>query len=129
MREISSGVFEGGTAQVSAPAWSDASLDPRYWWVDTGPWRDRFGFDWLAIASSDNALCRACAQLYLDRKYVDLKDARNAQIIDALIATGQPAANPLFPGAGPMTAAKKAAILNTQTTEYERHIKGLPQPQ
>lgn len=110
------------------PTWASPSLDHRYHWLDTGPWRDRFGVDWLAITSSDNALCKACAQLYLDRKYVDLKDARNAQILDALIATAQPAANPLLPGSGPITPAKKAVILNQQTTDYERHIKGLPQP-
>ena len=110
-------------------SWSDPSLDPRYSWIDTGPWRDRFGMDWLAITSSDNALCKAASQLWIDRKYINLKDARNAQVLDAMIATAQPAANPLFPGSGPMTLAKKTAILNPVTTEYERHVKGLEQPQ
>lgn len=111
-----------------APTWDDASLDPRYHWIDTGPWRDRFGIDWLAITSSDNALCKAAAQLWIDRKYINLKDARNAQMLDAMIAAAQPAPNLLFPGAGPMTAEKKAAILRLVTTDYERHIKGMVQP-
>ena len=44
---------------------------------------------------------------------------------DVLIATAQPAAQPWAPGSGPMTLEKKAAILTTPTTEYERHVKGL----
>jgi hypothetical protein len=108
--------------------WADANLNPQYHWIDTGPWRDRFGLDWLAITSSDNALCKAAAQLWIDRKYINLKDPRNAQMLDAMIATAQPAANPLFPGSGPLTVEKRAAILNPVTTEYERHVKGLPQP-
>lgn len=116
------------TPTSNTPNWADPSLPIQYAWIDTGPWRDRFGTDWLAITSSDNPLCRACSQLYIDRKYIDVKDARNEQILDALIATNQPEANVLFPGSGPMTLAKKAAILNPVTTEYERHIKGLAQP-
>jgi hypothetical protein len=109
-------------------AWSDPSLDPQYHWIDTGPWRDRFGIDWLAITSSSNELCKAAAQLWIDRKYINLKDARNAQVLDAMIATSQPAANVLFDGSGPMTVDKKNAILNPVTTEYERHVKGMVQP-
>lgn len=114
--------------QPSRRNWSDASLDPQYWWIDTGPWRDRFGIDWLAILASTHDMCKAAASMWIDRKYINLKDPRNAQMIDALIATAQPAANPLFPGSGPMTAEKKTVILDAPTTEYERHIKGLPQP-
>ena len=43
----------------------------------------------------------------------------------AQTATAQPAAQPWAPGSGPMTLEKKAAILTTPTTEYERHVKGL----
>lgn len=111
------------------PSWADPELNPEYHWVDTGPWRDRFGVDWLAITASSNELCKAAAQLWIDRKYINLKDPRNAQVLDALIATAQPAANVLFAGAGPMTLAKKTAILSPVTTEYERHVKGLPQPE
>jgi hypothetical protein len=109
-------------------SWADTDLDPQYHWIDTGPWRDRFGIDWLAITSSSNELCKAAAQLWIDRKYINLKDARNAQVLDAMIATSQPAANVLFAGSGPMTVDKKNAILNPVTTEYERHVKGMVQP-
>lgn len=99
--------------------------DPRMWWTDVGPFYDRFGADALAIAASDHGACKAVQTLTSVRKYIDLKDLRVAGMIDMLIATGQPVAQPWAPGSGPMTPAKKAAILTTPTTEYERHIKGL----
>ncbi|MCO5354248.1 hypothetical protein [Acidovorax kalamii] len=99
--------------------------DPRLWWVDVGPFYDRFGPDALAIAASDHGACKAVQTLTGVRKYIDLKDLRVATMIDMLIATAQPAAQPWAPGSGPMTPEKKAAILTTPTTEYERHIKGL----
>lgn len=99
--------------------------DPRIWWIDIGPFYDRFGTDVLAIAASDNGACKAVQTLTGVRKYIDLKDPKVAQMIDMLIAMNQPAPQPWAPGSGPMTAAKKAAILETPTTEKERHIKGL----
>ena len=102
-----------------------AEPDPRLWWMDVGPFYDRFGADVVAIAASDNGACKAVQTLTGVRKYVDLKDPRIGQMIDMLIATAQPAAQPWAPGSGPMTLEKKAAILTTPTTEYERHVKGL----
>lgn len=99
--------------------------DPRMWWIDVGPFYDRFGVDALAIAASDNGACKAVQTSTGVRKYIDLKDPKVAQMIDMLIAMNQPAAQPWAPGSGPMTAAKKATILDTPTTEKERHIKGL----
>lgn len=103
----------------------EPEADPRIWWVDVGPFYDRFGTDALAIAASDHGACKAVQTLTGVRKYIDLRDLRVASMIDMLIATGQPAAQPWAPGSGPMTAAKKLAILTTPTTEQERHIKGL----
>lgn len=102
-----------------------AEPDPRLWWLDVGPFYDRFGADAIAIAASDNSACKAVQTLTGVRKYIDLKDPRIGQMIDMLIATAQPAAQPWAPGSGPMTLEKKAAILTTPTTEYERHVKGL----
>ena len=102
-----------------------AEPDPRIWWMDVGPFYDRFGADAIAIAASDNGACKAVQTLTGVRKYVDLKDPRIGQMIDMLIATAQPAAQPWAPGSGPMTVEKKEAILTTPTTEYERHVKGL----
>jgi hypothetical protein len=110
---------------VAPPAPVEPEADPRLWWVDVGPFYDRFGSDALAIAASDHGACKAVQTLTGVRKYIDLRDPRVASMIDMLIATGQPAAQPWAPGSGPMTPAKKAAILTTPTTEYERHVKGL----
>ena len=99
--------------------------DPRWWWIDVGPFYDRFGIDGVAIAASDSGACRAVQTLTGVRKYIDLKDPKVAQQIDMLIGLQEPKAVAYLPGAGPMTAAKKAAILTTPTTEAERHIKGL----
>lgn len=99
--------------------------DERLWWIDVGPFYDRFGPDALAIAASDHGACKAVQTLTGVRKYIWLKDPRVAAMIDMLIATNQPEAQPWAPGSGPMTLEKKAAILETPTTEYERHIKGL----
>jgi len=112
------------TAPVAPPA--PPAEDPRLWWLDVGPFYDRFGPDALAIAASDHGACRAVQTLTGVRKYIDLKDPRVSAMIDMLIATQQPEAVPYAPGSGPMTAAKKAAILTTPTSEAERHIKGLP---
>lgn len=100
--------------------------DPRVWWIDVGPFYDRFGMDAVAISASDNGACKAVQTLTSVRKYVNLKDPKVAAMIDMLIATSQPAAVAYAPGSGPMTLAKKNAILNTPTTEYERHVKNLP---
>lgn len=107
------------------PAPPEPEADPRIWWMDVGPFYDRFGPDALAIAASDHGACKAVQTLTGVRKYIDLKDPRVAAMIDMLILTAQPTAQPWTPGSGPMTPEKKAAILTTPTTEYERHIKGL----
>lgn len=99
--------------------------DPRYWWLDIGPFYDRFGVDAAAIAGSDHPACKAVQTLTGVRKYIDMKDPRIGAMIDILIGAQEPAASQFFPGSGPMTPEKKEAILNTPTTEYERHIKGL----
>ena len=116
--DLDSGSFE----EVVLP---ELPEDERLWWVDVGPFYDRFGPDALAIAASDHGACKAVQTLTSVRKYIWLKDPRVAAMIDMLIATAQPTALPWAPGSGPMTPEKKAAILTTPTTEYERHIKGL----
>jgi hypothetical protein len=102
-----------------------AAPDPRLWHIDVGPFKDRLGMDALAIAASDHGACRAVIEMLNGRKFVSLTDPKTASLMDILIATSQPTANPMFPGSGPLTAAKKLAILTTETTEEERHVKGL----
>lgn len=110
-----------------APTWSNAPDE--YFWIDLGPFQDRFGDDWPVISSSTDRECVAFMNAVINnRKYINLKDPRVTNAIDMLIASNQPVTWALFPTSGPMTPAKKAAILDYHTTEYERHIKGLPQP-
>lgn len=114
---------------IVSPRLNWAQVDPQYQWIDVGPWRDRFGMDWLALSTSSHRLARAAVAAWSERKYIDLKDERNAQLLGALVAAGLPDAAPEIPGSGPLTAEKVAAILNPVTTERERHIKGLSQPE
>jgi len=99
--------------------------DPRLWWIDVGPFKDRLGMDAPAIYASSHDACKGVVGLVEGRKYINLKDPRIAQMMGVLIATAQPAANAVWLGSGPMTTAKRDAILNTPTVEDERHIKGL----
>lgn len=107
--------------------WSNAP--EQYFWLDVGPFTDRFGDDWPVIASSTDRECVAFMNAVINnRKYINIKDPRVAGAIDMLIATNKPTTWALFPTSSPMDAVKKARILDYHTTEYERHIKGLPQP-
>lgn len=107
--------------------WQEAP--DNYFWIDLGPFQDRFGDDWPVISSSTDRECIAFMNAVVNnRKYINLKDPRVAGAIDMLIASNQPTAWAMFPASGPMNTAKKNVILNPVTTEYERHIKGLPQP-
>ena len=110
-----------------APTWSNAPDE--YFWINTGPFKDRLGDDWPVISSSTDRECVAFREAVLtDRQYINLKDPRVANALDMMIATNKPTNWALFPSSGPMTPAKKAIILDYHTTEYERYIKGLPQP-
>ena len=109
------------------PTW--ATAPDEYFWIDLGPFQDRFGSDWPVIASSSDRECVAFMNAVINnRKYINLKDPRVASAIDMLIATNKPTTWTLFPDSGPMTPTKKTNILDYHTTEYERHVKGLPQP-
>ena len=99
--------------------------DERLFWVDVGPFKDRLGMDIGAIASSTHSACLGVREFLLGRLYVDLRDPKVELLMDVLIVNNQPVHDPVWPGSGPMTPEKKAAILTTPTAEYERHIKGL----
>ena len=104
------------TVTQQALSWSDSSLDPSYHWVDVGPFLDRFGAKALLVAATDPQV-QGLITLLLPRKYVDLKRADLPGTLDLLISKGL------------INAADKAAVLNPVTSDYERHVKGLEQPQ
>jgi hypothetical protein len=112
----------------AVPAWSDPALDPRYHHIDVGRFNARLGNNAAAIGASTHDACKACVALLSMSKFVDLKGPEVSGMLDLLIATSQPAANPLFAGSGPITPALKTSLLNPVTTEYERFVKGMVQP-
>lgn len=100
----------------AGPSWADSNLDPRYWWLDKGPFFDRFGAKALAIVSSTDSVVQGLVTLILPRLYIDLRRSDVSTFLDVLVSKGL------------ITAGEKSAVLNTPTTESERHIKGLQQP-
>ena len=110
-------------AEQHTPA--EPSEDPRLWWIDVGPFKDRLGMDAPAIYASNHDACKGVVGMVEGRKYINLRDPRIGGMMGVLIATAQPAANPVWPGSGPMTVAKRDTVLSTPTTEDERFIKGL----
>lgn len=89
------------------------------WHLYPGPFKDRLGVDGLAIAASTHPICVAAREMLVGRLYIDLKNPKTEALLDMLIAAQQPAPSPYFPGSGPMTAEKKAAILGTLASDAE----------
>jgi hypothetical protein len=88
--------------------------------ISVGAFKDRLGMDALAIAVSDHPVCVALREMLYDRKHVDMSRPDVRGFLDMMIATGQPVASPMFPGSGPMTAEKKASILEAPVSDLER---------
>lgn len=82
---------------------------PYKWFIDIGPFFDRFGSAKMAILTSQNATVKAIISDLQVRKWVDLKRADVGQGIDALIAIG----------VNGVTAELKSSVLNTPVTADE----------
>ncbi len=98
-------------------SWSDPNLSAEYFWIDVGPFFDRFGAKALAITSSTDPLIQGLVTLILPRKYIDLKRADLPSLVSILV------------GKGVITSDDMTTVLAQVTAEDERHIKGLPQPE
>lgn len=112
--------LESITFSPSVPSWADAQ--PQYWWINLGPFCDRLDTyggagTQLAVTSSTDATVQGIYKILALREYVDLKRADVASMLGVL-GTKITA----------ITPAVQAQILSTVTTDYERHVKGLPQP-
>lgn len=83
--------------------------DGTEWFIDVGPFFDRFGAAKMAVLTSTNSTVKAIVQDVLVRKWVDLQRPDVAAGIDALIALGVPG----------VTAELKEDILTTPITEEE----------
>lgn len=89
--------------------------------ISVGAFKRRLGMDAMSIANSTHPVCIALRELLYDQPYVDLSEGGELdKYLDMLIAVSQPDAHPMFPGSGPMTAEKKAAILGAPIQDRER---------
>lgn len=100
-------------------AWALAAPTPDVRRVSIGAFKDRLGMDAHAIAVSAHPACVAAREAIVGRKWVDLGGPTTSWLFDLLIFVSQPVANPMFPGSGPMTLAKKTAILSAPVLESE----------
>lgn len=102
---------------VPAPPLTWANAPEQYWWVDVGPFFDRFGDKAIVVTSADDSVVRGMLTLITPRAYVDLKRPDLPGLLEILVAKQL------------ITADDATRILATPTTDYERHVKGLPQPE
>jgi hypothetical protein len=106
--------------KFAAPAQVEKPSNPTVRRISVGAFKDRLGMDALAIAVSNHPVCVALREMLYDRKWIDLDRPDAGRFLDMLIAAGEPAANPLFPGSGSMTTEKKAVILGAPVEDNER---------
>lgn len=83
--------------------------DPWTWYIDIGPFFDRFGSVKMVILTSSNPIVKAILTDVSVRKWIDLKNPAVSAGLDALIAAGIP-----------ITADMKTAILTTPVTAIEQ---------
>lgn len=96
------------------PTWDTAPAE--YFQIDVGPFFDRFGGKAIVITSSEDSVVRGMLALVTPRKFIDLKREDLPVLVGILVTKGI------------ITEAEMAAVLDPHTTDYERHLKGLPQP-
>ena len=92
-----------------APAARPLGSTDTTWYIDVGPFFDRFGSAKMNVLTSTSAVAQAVVKDAQIRKWIDLKHPSVAAGIDALIAAGVTG----------VTADLKAAILNTVPTSDE----------
>ena len=112
--------------------WEDPDLPAEYWQISVGSFKDRFdkfGYPGLkalilALGRHDDTCYAAFADLS-GRDYVDLKERRAEllMVMDAIAGVIAAVGKPAF------TPEMREAILSVPTTEFERFVKGLPQPE
>lgn len=119
-------LFDG--VDFHAPVPPALPADPRLWWIDTGPWKDRFdihgypGLKNLVLAlGRTNDTCYAANADLVGRVYIDLvtRRAELAAALEGIAAAVEAAGEPAF------TPAMQTAMLDSPTTDQERYIKGL----
>ncbi len=104
------------TTTTAAPSWHDANIHEAYFWIDVGPFFDRFGASALAITGSTDPQVQGMVTLTMPRKFIDLRRKDLEPMMQMLISKGL------------ITSEQAVTILDPKTTEQERHIKNMPQP-
>lgn len=103
-----SGAWVNPTAQPAVMPVNAAPTDWT-WYIDVGPFFDRFGAAKYAILASQDATVQALVKDLQVRKWIDLQRADVAQGIDLMIGKAVPG----------VTAALKTAILSTPVSADE----------
>lgn len=89
---------------------ADDAVAPEYeWYIDIGPFFDRFGAAKMSVLTSANVVAKAVVTDVMVRKWIDLQNPTVALGIDALIAQGVPG----------VTSALKTSILTTPVAPIE----------
>lgn len=89
----------------------DQSVDIS-WFIDVGPFFDRFGASKIAVLASADPMVKALVSDVQSRKWIDLKRADLPQAIDLIIAAGVAGVN----------AALKNSILNTPVQPEDQFV-------
>lgn len=100
-----------------APELTWANAPAEYWWIGRGAFFDRFGAKGIQITSNTDPVVQGMITLLMPRDYIDLKREDLIQSVAVLQAKGI------------ITTAERETVLTTPTTDFERYVKGLPQPQ
>ena len=100
--------FQSGGGVVGA---APTESTPYEWYIDVGPFFDRFGNAKMSVLASSNAVARAIVTDCSIRKWIDLKHPSVASGIDALIAQG-------IPG---LDINLRNAIINTPVSKMEQN--------
>ena len=116
--------------ELPPPPTPTPGTDPRRWWLDAGPFVDRFdalGYAGLkgivlALGRTNDTVYAAFADMSI-RRYISVQE-RRPELLATLNAIAAQVAS-AYPSAPAFTPAMRAAILDTATTEAERFIKGL----
>lgn len=71
--------------------------------VSVGEFKDKLGWNAMAIAVSTHPICVALKEMLYDRQNIDLDSSRLYEYLMLLVNNNLPEANPNFPGSGPLT--------------------------
>jgi hypothetical protein len=99
-----------------APALTWANAPEHYWWVSKGAFFDRFGAKGIQITSNTDPVVQGLITLLMPREYIDLRRPDLRPSIGVLVTKGL------------ISQDECEAVLTTPTIDFERVVKGLPQP-